>query len=180
MTWLALRRLLTAWILSHQVKALWSLLQPLPPNAAPAATTESVPVVSIPFAVADMTVDSFTDEIKQALVDAITASIPATSNVRVYITNIREGSLYFDTVVLFLDGDSGAAQTLTDTAAAVSPFLDKLSQTEILHLTRELICGLFPHGWHLALRLTYLVKCFPPTADHQHHHPSGMLSLTSI
>ncbi|KAK9824907.1 hypothetical protein WJX74_005202 [Apatococcus lobatus] len=92
--------------------------QPLPPNAAPAATTESVPAVSIPFAVPDLTIASFTDEIKQALLDAITASIPATSNVRVYITNIREGSLFFDTVVLFLDGDSGAAQTLTDTAAA--------------------------------------------------------------
>ncbi|KAK9822773.1 hypothetical protein WJX74_007372 [Apatococcus lobatus] len=92
--------------------------RPLPPNAAPAVTSESVPVVSIPFAVPDLTIASFTDEIKQALLDAITASIPATSNVRVYITNIREGSLLFDTVVLFLDGDSGAAQILTDTAAA--------------------------------------------------------------
>ncbi|KAK9863437.1 hypothetical protein WJX84_004314 [Apatococcus fuscideae] len=91
---------------------------PLPPNAAPAVTAASIPVVSIPFAVPDLSIATFTDDIKQALVDAITASVPATSNVQVYITNIRDGSLLFDTVVLFLDGDSGAAQTLTNIAAA--------------------------------------------------------------
>ena len=98
-----------------------SHVQALPPDAAPVVTVASIPVVTVSFAVPDLTVASFTPDLKQALLDSILATIPATSNTQVYITNLRDGSLLFDTVVLFLDGDTGAAQSLTATAAAVRP-----------------------------------------------------------
>ncbi|KAK9845564.1 hypothetical protein WJX84_009636 [Apatococcus fuscideae] len=94
-------------------------IEALPPDAAPVVTAAAIPVVTVSFAVSDLTVASFTPDLKQALLDSITATLPATANTQVYITNIRDGSLLFDTVVLFLDGDTDAAQTLTATAAAV-------------------------------------------------------------
>lgn len=75
--------------------------------------------MTVSFAVPDLTVASFTADLKQALIDSIAATLPATANTQIYITNLRDGSLLFDTVVLFLDGDANAAQTLTATAAAV-------------------------------------------------------------
>ena len=77
-------------------------------------------MVSIPFSVPALTLDTFTDDVKQSLFDAIAAALPATANVQIYITNIRSGTVYFDTVVEFLDGDQDAATTLVETARAVS------------------------------------------------------------
>lgn len=94
-------------------------VQALAPDAAPVATVASIPVVTVSFDVPALTVKTFTPDLQQALVDSILATIPATSNTQVYITNIRAGSVLFDTVILFLDGDTAAAQTLTATAAAV-------------------------------------------------------------
>lgn len=93
--------------------------QALPPNAAPVVTAAAIPVVTVSFSVPDLTVASFTPDLKQALIDSIAATLPASANTEIYITNIRDGSLLFDTVVLFLDGNANAAQTLAATAAAV-------------------------------------------------------------
>ena len=94
------------------------------PDAAPAVTVESIPVVTISYALPDLTLDSFTPDLKQSLVDAIIDALPSTSNVDVYLTNIRSGSVTFDTVISFLDGNTDTAQALSDSVAAsatVSP-----------------------------------------------------------
>lgn len=94
------------------------------PDAAPVVTAESIPVVTISYALPDLTLDSFTPDLKQSLVDAIIDALPSTSNVDVYLTNIRSGSVSFDTVISFLDGNTDTAQALSDSVAAsatVSP-----------------------------------------------------------
>ena len=93
--------------------------QALPPDAAPVVTAAAIPVVTVSFAVPDLTVNSFTPDLQQALIDSIAATLPANANTQIYLTNLRDGSLLFDTVVLFLDGNTNAAQALTATAAAV-------------------------------------------------------------
>ena len=97
----------------------WSFpMQSPAANAAPVAKAEAIPIVTISYALTDLTVDAFTDDLKGDLVAAIVASLPKTSNVDVYLTNIRAASVLFDTVVRFLDGDDGVAQALSDSVAA--------------------------------------------------------------
>lgn len=94
------------------------ILQAPAPDAAPPATAESIPIVTISYALDDLDVSSFTDDLRQDLVLAIVQTLPTSSNVDVYITNIRAGSVLFDTVVQFLDGNSNLAQALSDSVAA--------------------------------------------------------------
>ncbi|KAK9845563.1 hypothetical protein WJX84_008052, partial [Apatococcus fuscideae] len=88
------------------------------PDAAPVVTAESIPVVTLSYALPDLTLDSFTPDLKQDLVDAIIDALPASSNVDVYLTNIQSGSVTFDTVISFLDGNADTAQALSDSVAA--------------------------------------------------------------
>ena len=88
------------------------------PDAAPVATAAVIPVVTISYKLDDLSIDAFTDDLKTDLVTAIIAALPATSNVDVYLTNIRPGSVAFDTVVRFLDGSDEVAQALSDSVAA--------------------------------------------------------------
>ncbi|KAK9864414.1 hypothetical protein WJX84_010922 [Apatococcus fuscideae] len=88
------------------------------PDAAPVATAASIPVVTISYALPAIMLADFTPDVEQAVVDAVTATLPAASNVNVYLTNIRAGSVKFDTVVQFLDGNTDVAQALTESVAA--------------------------------------------------------------
>ena len=88
------------------------------PDAAPVVTAEAIPIVTISYTLPDLTVDSFTPDLKQGLVDAIISALPSTSNVDVYLTNIRSGSVLFDTVISFLDGNTDTAQALSDSVSA--------------------------------------------------------------
>ena len=94
------------------------LVQAPAPDAAPPVTAESIPVVTISYALTDLTLDSFTPDLKQELVNAIIDALPASSNVDVYLTNIQSGSVTFDTVISFLDGNTDTAQALSDSVAA--------------------------------------------------------------
>ena len=82
------------------------------------ATAASIPVVTISYALPEVTLQQFTPAVEQSVVDAVTATLPKTSNVNVYLTNIRAGSVSFDTVVQFLDGNTNVAQALADSVAA--------------------------------------------------------------
>ncbi|KAK9864486.1 hypothetical protein WJX84_001957 [Apatococcus fuscideae] len=75
-------------------------------------------VVTISYALPEVTLQQFTPAVEQSVVDAVTATLPTTSNVNVYLTNIRAGSVSFDTVVQFLDGNTNVAQALADSVAA--------------------------------------------------------------
>ena len=97
---------------------LYLLVQAPAPDAAPVVTAESIPVVTISYALPDLTLDSFTPDLKQDLVNAIIDALPASSNVDVYLTNIQSGSVTFDTVISFLDGNTDTAQALSDSVAA--------------------------------------------------------------
>ncbi len=94
------------------------------PDAAPVATAEVIPIVTISYKLDDLSVETFTPDLKTSLVEAIVATLPTTSNVDVYLTNIRPGSVAFDTVVRFLDGNNQVAQALSTAVAdqaTVSP-----------------------------------------------------------
>lgn len=89
------------------------------PNAAPVATVATVPTVAISFYVGNIGKTEFTDVVKQGVIDAISATLPATANVKVYLANIVYGSVNFDVVTVFLDGNSGAAAALVSAASGV-------------------------------------------------------------
>lgn len=99
-------------------------MQALPATAAPVVTSTFIPVVTLSFSVPDLTVESFTADVEQQMLDAVYATLPVTVNVQLYITNIRLGSLLFDIVSVFLDGNTTAAGILQATPITVSHALN--------------------------------------------------------
>ncbi len=109
-------------------------VQPPSADAAPVVKAKAIPVVTISYALRDLTLASFSNTLKTNLVAAIVAALPKRSNVRVYLTNIRAASVLFDTVVQFLDGDNNMAQALSNSIATSATVSLLLLQTFCNHL----------------------------------------------
>lgn len=87
----------------------------------PASANATIPVVTIRFAFAALTMTSFTPDRQQALIAAVAAAAPTSDNVAVTLNNIVGGSVAVDVIVEFLDGSIGEAQYLANLAqSAVS------------------------------------------------------------
>lgn len=96
------------------------------PDAAPLSTAATIPTLTVPFNLTDLSVDQFTTDLKQQFANAIQATLPDNANVEVYLLNIRAGSVLLDTYVEFLDGNATLASSLASAASnavAVSPYL---------------------------------------------------------
>lgn len=120
------------------------ILQAPAPNAAPISTATTIPVLTIPFNLTDLSLDAFDTTLKQQFTDAIQATLPDTANVNIFLLNIRAGSVLFDTYIQFLDGNSSAATTLVSEvadAASVSMHHHRLPSSHSPEYVKQLV-------WH--------------------------------
>ena len=83
-------------------------------NASTANTT--IPVVVIPFAFTGLTLQTFTPDLEQQLIDAIQASLSRAANVNISLANITSGSVNLAAVTVFFDGNLAAASQLLSNA----------------------------------------------------------------
>lgn len=88
------------------------ILQAPAPNAALISTATTIPVLTIPFNLTDLSLDAFDTAVKQQFADAIQATLPDTANVNIFLLNIRAGSVLFNTYIQFLDGNFNTATFL--------------------------------------------------------------------
>ena len=92
-------------------------MQTTAPVTAPFSTSTTIPTLSIPFNLTDLSLSQFDEAAQQQFSDSIRANLPGTARVSVSLTNIRAGSVLFDTWVLFLDGNSSLANSLATAAS---------------------------------------------------------------
>lgn len=90
-----------------------------------------LPVVTIPLSFLDLTLQTFTPDLEQALVDSVQSSLSQAANVNISLANIASGSVNLVVETIFLDANQEAAAQLLNNAqllasVRVSP-VDKCS-----------------------------------------------------
>lgn len=84
-----------------------------------------LPVVTIPLSFLDLTLQTFTPDLEQALVDSVQSSLSRAANVNISLANIAAGSVNLVVETIFLDANQEAAAQLLNNAqllASVSVF----------------------------------------------------------
>lgn len=82
-------------------------------------------MVTIPLSFLDLTLQTFTPDLEQALVDSVQSSLSRAANVNISLANIAAGSVNLVVETIFLDANQeAAAQLLTNAEllASVSVF----------------------------------------------------------
>lgn len=75
-----------------------------------------LPVVTIPLSFLDLTLQTFTPDLEQALVDSVQSSLSRAANVNISLANIAAGSVNLVVETIFLDANQEAAAQLLNNA----------------------------------------------------------------
>ena len=92
----------------------WCTVQASAPNVNPFSTSATIPYYYIPMTFANLMSAALTTSLEQALLDAVLASVPSTSNVWSYLSftsnaDLPSAALEIDVFVFFSDGDMPTA-----------------------------------------------------------------------
>ena len=79
-------------------------------------TSPTLPVVTVPLSFLDLTLQTFTPDQEQALVDSVQSSLSKAANVNISLANIVSGSVNLVVETIFLDANQEAALQLLNNA----------------------------------------------------------------